>query len=108
MHRLSLLITLPLAVVLVVFAVNNRGLIEIDLWPLGFVIAWPTFVFVFVGVSIGLLLGGLLAWVSGGATRKLARERKARIRELEHTVASMQTRLDDTSAAQPRPPALPE
>ncbi len=108
MHRLSLLITLPLAVVLVVFAVNNRGLIEIDLWPLGFVITWPVFVFVFVGVSVGLLMGGLLAWISGGTTRKLARERKARIRELEHTVANMQNRLDDTSAAPPRPPALPE
>jgi len=107
-HPLSLLITLPLALVLVIFALNNRSLIEIDLWPLGFVIAWPAFVFAFVGVSVGLLLGGLLAWISGGATRKLARERKARIRELEHTVATMKTRFDDTSAAQPRPPALPE
>ncbi len=107
--RLRWLITLPLAIVLVVFAVNNRALVEVDLWPLGFVVTWPLFVFAFLGVSVGLLVGALFAWISGGTTRKIARQRKAQIRELESKVRTMQARLDDGEAQPPaRPLALPE
>lgn len=109
MNRLRWLITLPLAIVLVVFAVNNRHMAEVDLWPLGFVVVWPLFVYVFLGTGIGLLMGALFAWISGGAARKLARERRARLRELEHTIETMQARLDDGETKLPaRPPALPE
>ncbi|MBO6784939.1 MAG: LapA family protein, partial [Alphaproteobacteria bacterium] len=55
MDRLRWVITLPLAIVLVVFAVNNRETFEVDLWPLGLVVAWPMFIYVFVGVMVGLL-----------------------------------------------------
>lgn len=109
MNRLRWLITLPLAIVLVVFAVNNRAFAEVDLWPLGLLVSWPLFIYVFLGVGAGLLMGWLFAWVSAGPARKLARERRARLRELEHKVETMQARLDsDTSAQVARPPALPE
>lgn len=109
MNRLRWLITLPLAIVLVVFAVNNRHMAEVDLWPLGFVVVWPLFVYVFLGAGIGLLIGALFAWISGGAARKFARERRVRLRELEHTIETMQARLDDGETKLPaRPPALPE
>jgi len=107
--RLRWLITLPLAIVLVVFAVNNRGFAEVDLWPLGLVVSWPLFVFVFLGVGAGLLLGWFFAWISAAPARKLARERRARLRELEHKVKTMQMRLDEDEGARiARPPALPE
>jgi uncharacterized integral membrane protein len=93
-NRLRWLITLPLAIVLVVFAVNNRDMVEVDLWPLGLVVPWPLFVYVFLGTGIGLLMGALVAWISAGPARKLARERRARLRELEHTIETMQARLD--------------
>lgn len=109
MNRLRWLITLPLAIVLVVFAVNNRSWVEVDLWPLGLVVAWPLFVYVFLGAGVGLLMGGLFAWISGGTARKLARERRARLRELEHTIETMQARIDAEDPQRPaRPPALPE
>ena len=60
MNRLRWLITLPLAVVLVVFAVNNRNTVEVDLWPLGLVVDWPMFVYVFLGAGIGLLIGRIV------------------------------------------------
>jgi len=108
-NRLHWLITLPLAVVLVVFAVNNRHTVEVDLWPLGLVIVWPLFVYVFLGTGVGLLIGALLAWFSGGTARKLARERRARLRELEHTIETMQARMDaDVPKLPARPPALPD
>ncbi|NNE84727.1 MAG: LapA family protein, partial [Alphaproteobacteria bacterium] len=45
MKRLRWLITVPLALILIVFAVNNRHLVDVSLWPLGIVISLPLFVF---------------------------------------------------------------
>jgi lipopolysaccharide assembly protein A len=108
-NRLRWLVTIPLAVVLVVFAVSNRAPAEVDLWPLGLIVAWPLFVYVFLGAAIGLLFGAVFAWISSGAARKQSRARKARISELEHLVATRDlTRTQDTDSAPHRPPALPE
>lgn len=109
MNRLRWLITLPLAIVLVVFAVNNRSAVEVDLWPLGLAISLPLFVYVFLGAGVGILIGSLFVWFSGGTIRKLARERHARMRELEHIIETMQARIDAGEPQPPaRPPALPE
>ena len=86
-----------------------RDMVEVDLWPLGLVVPWPLFVYVLLGTGIGLLMGALVAWISAGPARKLARERRARLRELEHTIETMQARLDAGEPKLPaRPPALPE
>jgi hypothetical protein len=54
-------------------------------------------------------MGGLFAWISGGAGRKLARDRRARLRELEHKIETMQARMDSENEQRPaRPPALPD
>ena len=108
MNRLRLLITIPVAIVVVVFAVNNRGDADVNLWPLNIVIAWPMFIFVFIGAGIGFLLGAVLMWFSGAPLRKRARERGVRIRELERSAAQRE-KPDDVSApeltvASSRPP----
>lgn len=83
MNRLRWLITVPIAIVVVVFAVNNRGPANVDLWPFGLVIAWPLFVYVFIGAGLGFVVGAALSWISGGPARKTSRAHMARIRELE-------------------------
>jgi uncharacterized integral membrane protein len=109
LNRLRWLITLPLAIVLVVFAVNNRGPVEVDLFPFGLFISWPLFVFVFLGLVLGLLIGLIFVWFYGYAARKAAHEHKARIRKLERSVKTLQSAADSSAPDLPtRPPALPE
>ena len=76
MKRLRWLITIPLALILIVFAVNNRHLVDVSLWPLGIVISWPLFVFVYIGVVGGFAGGAVIAW-SSSARHRRARQRKA-------------------------------
>jgi uncharacterized integral membrane protein len=103
------LITVSLAIVIVIFALNNRTPVEVDLFPFGLVIAWPLFVFVFLGMGIGAVIGLIMAWISSHPARKTSRERKTRIRELERQVETLQSSADSSTQLTPiRPPALPE
>ena len=101
MNRLRWVITVPVAIIVAVFAVNNRGDADVSLWPLDLVITWPLFVFVFIGLGIGFALGASVMWLTGAPTRRRARERAGKIRELERKVDATE------SASAPAPVALP-
>ncbi len=58
MRRLSLLITLPVALILIVFAVRNRAATTLDLWPLPFAAEVPAYLLLFGGFALGVALGG--------------------------------------------------
>ncbi len=81
--RLSLLITLPLTVVLVVFAIANRAVATISLWPLPLAIDLPIFLLVLAPLSAGLFLA--LLWLSPSLTlaRRRARKAEERLAALE-------------------------
>jgi len=74
--RLHWLITAPLAIILIVFAVNNRHLVDVSLWPLDFIVRWPLFVFVYIGLVAGFLAGATVAWVSTARRHRLSRRRR--------------------------------
>ncbi len=93
MRLLSLIfITIPLAVVAVSFAVSNREPVGLMLWPLPQELMLPTFVIVLAPLVVGILLGGLIAWLSAGRHRDLARIRKDKLDELGRKVISLQER----------------
>jgi len=85
---LSWIITIPVALVIVSFAVSNRGPVELALWPLPFQITVPIYVATLVALVLGFLAGGFIAWVSGGRYRAAARERRRRIAQLEQELAA--------------------
>ena len=76
MKRLRWLITAPLALILIVFAVNNRHLVDVSLWPLDFIVRWPLFVFVYIGVVAGFMAGAIIAWASSVQRHSHARRRR--------------------------------
>lgn len=75
MSRLRWLIGLPVAIIVVVFAVNNRGNADVSLWPIDLVISWPLFVYVFIGAAVGFVTGAVVMWFTAAPTRKRARAR---------------------------------
>lgn len=87
MRRLSLLITLPLTLICVIFAVANRQLVTIDLWPFALAIETPAFVLVLGTLFLGLLCGAGLSWIPLLNSRARTRAREKKIVKLEQELA---------------------
>ncbi len=96
----NLLILLPLAIILIILCVANRESVTLALNPfqpsdsvLSFTA--PFFVFIFLSVLFGILLGSAATWISQGKHRKRARlEAREAIRwhdEATKAVANTQT-----------------
>jgi uncharacterized integral membrane protein len=93
-RALSWIITLPLLAIAVIFAVNHRDAVPIDLWPLPMEVAVPLYMLVLVGIFVGFVLGGILTWLSQGRHRRRARQRRYRVEQLERDLDSVQKKLD--------------
>lgn len=90
---------LPLALVLIGFAVANRTFVKVSLDPVSTQNPWfamdlPIWSLLFAGIFIGLLIGWIAAWLGQGKWRKAAREARtnldmelARKKELEQRLA---------------------
>jgi uncharacterized integral membrane protein len=100
------------AVVLVAFAVGNRGLVSVSLWPTPFALELPLWVVLMLGLFAGAVLGGLASWLGGWRRRaeagrwrrraeRLEREQAARKREEEQALRAR------AAAAVPPPASSP-
>ncbi|MDE2228483.1 MAG: DUF1049 domain-containing protein [Alphaproteobacteria bacterium] len=85
------LVTAPLALVLVVFAVSNRAHVTVRLWPFPFELETRLFLVILLSLLVGLLFGMLIAWLSGGATRRGSRARAKRIAALEREIEGLRS-----------------
>ena len=77
MKRLRWLITIPLALLLVVIAINNRHMVEFSLWPLGIEVRWPLFVLIYFGVLAGFAGGARVAFASSAHQHRRSNRRRA-------------------------------
>ncbi len=80
---LSFLITLPVTLVVVLFAVSNRKVVEAELFPLPFTVEAPFYLYVLIAIIIGLLTGSAITWVYGHTARATARREAKRAAKLE-------------------------
>lgn len=104
MKRLHWLITAPLALILIVLAVNNRHVVDVSLWPFDFIIRWPLFVFLYIGIFMGFLAGAAVAWTSA-----VRRGRRVRRRQADKALRSAESEAGNrtsTSTGSAKPPAL--
>jgi hypothetical protein len=100
LRALSWIITLPLLAIAVIFAVNHREVVPIDLWPLPMEVAVQLYILVLVGIFVGFVIGGILTWLSQGRHRRRARQRRYRVEQLERDLDSVQKKLDAVKAEQ--------
>jgi len=91
------LVTLPVAIVAVVFTVSNLDRVPVGLWPFA-TVDMPLWMVVLGALALGFLAGELVAWVNGRYWRREARRRQRRIEALERE-------LEVKSAAAPKPVA---
>lgn len=103
MKHLSWIVTIPVTVIVVVFALANRHEAMLRFWPFPWSAELPIYVIVLCCLLVGFLLGAGLAWFSGGPRRRRARQTAERARELAREVAA----LKREAAAKPARTAIP-
>jgi uncharacterized integral membrane protein len=102
------LIGLPLAVIVIIFAVANRQRVLLSFDPVTpsdpfASIEMPLWLLVFFGIFIGILAGWIACWFAQGKHRKRAREANAEIAKLQQErIALMQRAEAGPDAAPPQ------
>ncbi len=82
------LVTAPLLLLFVVFAIANRATATLSFWPLPYTLETRVFLVVLAPLLVGFLIGELAAWVGGRSWRRAARRHAHRIEELERQLAA--------------------
>ena len=89
MRFISRIVAVPIAIIVVAFAIANRHPIEVSLDPLPFTIGLPLYMVVIGALALGFAAGACAAWLSGYGARRRARGESARIAALEAEVARL-------------------
>jgi uncharacterized integral membrane protein len=103
------LILVPLAIVILMFAIANREVVTVSFDPFSSTapaasVSVPLFVLIFILVILGVILGGVAAWLRQSEYRRAARRRDADVSLLRREIDTLNARLGDKfdAAAQDR------
>jgi lipopolysaccharide assembly protein A len=99
---LFLIVTFVLCLPLVLFALSNREVVRLGIWPTDYGIDVHLSIAILVAMAIAFLLGALVVWVSALSQRRRARRAERIVRMLEAQVADLKAR---TIAPVSLPPA---
>lgn len=102
---LWLFVAIPLAVLLIVFSVANRGVVTMVLDPFSaenpaISVTLPFFVFLFAAFLAGLLVGGFVAWIGQGRHRRLEKRFAADAATWRKEAEAQKNRADALAAQQ--------
>ncbi len=89
----TVLITIPVAIVLIALSVANREAVQFSLDPFSadnpaLTVTLPLFVLLFAALLIGLVVGGLATWLGQHRYRKAARASSREAKQLREKQAS--------------------
>ncbi|MCX7312355.1 MAG: lipopolysaccharide assembly protein LapA domain-containing protein [Alphaproteobacteria bacterium] len=106
---LAIAVLVPLAIVIVMFAVANREIITVSFDPFdsaqpAFALKLPLFVLIFVLVGLGVLVGGIPAWLRQQKWRTRARRAESEARDLRGRLASAEPRRNVPALVEASPP----
>src|SRR4029079_3285343 len=106
-----LAILVPLAIIIVMFAVANREIIAVSFDPFdtahpAFALKMPLFVLIFALVGTGVLVGGIAAWLKQHRWRMRARRAEAEARDLRARLDTEQSRRNVPAVLDASPPFI--
>jgi uncharacterized integral membrane protein len=101
------LIVAVVAVVLIVFTLDNFEPVRVDFSPLPLAVDTRLYLVVLLALLIGFLAGEVVAWIGGRRWRREARQRAQRIAALERELVATQAQLKSGAASRPVAPVDP-
>jgi uncharacterized integral membrane protein len=104
----SVLILVPLALAIVLFAVGNRGPVSLAFDPFAseppmYTASAPLFLVLLGALIVGVIIGGAAAWSRQSKWRRRARRLAADLKAAQAENAALRRQLEAPSAA-PQPP----
>jgi len=99
------LVLVPLALAIAMFAVANRAPVLIGFDPFGaqppmFAFVSPLYLALMVALILGVLVGGIAAWMSQGPRRRRARRLAAELKASRSEAEALRRQLETSAAAQ--------
>jgi uncharacterized integral membrane protein len=106
---IAIAVLVPLAVIIVMFAVANREIITVSFDPFdsahpAFALKMPLFLLIFVLVALGVMVGGIAAWLRQHRWRTRARRAEAEARDLRNRLDSGEPRRNVPAVVEASPP----
>jgi len=97
---IKLIVLVPIAVILVVLSVANRHFVTLALNPFRpddtlLSLSLPLFVFLFIALMVGVILGSLATWLAQGKYRKQARDEAHEARKWREEAGKQRTRVEE-------------
>ncbi len=99
------LLALPVLIVLVAFALSNRQVVRLGLWPTDILVDLPLSVPVLVAAGLFFVAGAAMTWGSTLANGSRARRAERAVRQLEAQIQAMRSRPGNTAGLLPPPGA---
>lgn len=84
---IGIVVFVPLAVVVGVFAVENRAPLSLEIWPLPGVHQMWASVWILGLLAVGMIIGMAIGWMAGTGARRRARRAERLNRTLEKQLA---------------------
>lgn len=98
-NALKAVILVPIALIVVIFAVANRHISTISFDPFNseapaFALSAPLFLIILLMVMLGVLIGGIAAWMAQGSVRSAPRHAKTDAEQLRRELQETRLQLD--------------
>ena len=105
---LTIVIVVPLAVLIVAFAVANRQAVTVSFDPFSsadpaYAAKLPLFALIFALVILGVIVGGIATWLRQASWRRTARALDADVRTLHQELEAMRRRVAEEEAQREAP-----
>jgi uncharacterized integral membrane protein len=103
------IVVVPLAIIIVAFAVANRQMVTVSFDPFSsaspaYATSLPLFVLIFILLILGVIVGGVAAWIGQAKWRRGARALDDEVRKLRSEVDTIEQRMMMKAPLTDRPP----
>ena len=110
---IAAVILVPLAVIIIAFAVANRQIVTVSLDPFSAEhpaasLTLPLFALVIILLFLGVLIGGIAAWLRQSKWRRTARRLEREIADLHIEIEALKRTAGVSTTSVNAPAALPE